>query len=46
MAPGYPSANMYSPGAPQAAFFGAPQVAGYAPQSGQQLVMMDTLSTY
>ena len=46
MAPGYPSANMYSPGAPQAAFFGAPQVAGYAPQGGQQLVMMDTLSTY
>lgn len=46
MAPGgYPSAGMYQPGVPQSAFI-APQVAGYAPQGGSQMVMMDTLSTY
>ncbi len=45
MAPGYPSANMYNPGVPQSAFL-APQVSGYAPQSGSQMVMLDTLSTY
>jgi len=47
MAPGsYPSAGLYSPGVPQAAFV-APAVSGYAPQSNsQQMVMMDTLSTY
>jgi len=45
MAPGYPSAGLYSPGVPQSAFL-APQVASYGPQSGQQMVMMDTLSTY
>lgn len=43
MAPGYPSA--YSPGVPQSAYL-APQVAGYAPQASQQMVMMDTLPTY
>lgn len=45
MAPGYPSAGLYSPGVPQTAFI-APQVAGYAPQIGNQMVMRDTLSTY
>jgi hypothetical protein len=43
MATGYPSA--YSPGVPQSAYL-APQVAGYAPQASQQMVMMDTLPTY
>ena len=41
MAPGYPSASVYSPGVPQTAYL-QPQVAGYAPQ----MVMTDTLSTY
>jgi len=41
MAPGYPSASVYNPGVPQAAFM-QPQGAGYAPQ----MVMTDTLSTY
>jgi hypothetical protein len=41
MAPGYPSASIYNPGVPQAAFM-QPQGAGYAPQ----MVMTDTLPTY